>query len=62
MGGRIRGLKITNSMSLSHLPFIGYILLFCNGSINEQVHFQIIDIYCSATGYGSEHGKIFYDP
>ena len=49
-------------MSLSHLPFIGYILLFCNGSINEQVHFQIIDIYCSAIGYGSEHGKIIYDP
>ena len=48
---RIRGIKISASMSLTHLLFVDDVVLFGMGTLEEWMDFEVIlDTFCSASG------------
>ena len=49
--GKIRGIKILASLSLTHLPFVDDTILFRTGTLVECISFEVIlDTFCSASG------------
>ena len=49
--GKIRGIKISVSMYLTHLLFVDDVVLFSMGTLEEWMAFKVIlDTFCSASG------------
>ena len=50
-GGKIRGIKISASLSLTHLLFIDDVVLFGLGTLEEWPYFEVIlETFCSTSG------------
>ena len=49
--GKIKGIKISACLSLTHLLFVDDVILFGFGSVEEWKAFkEILDIFCEASG------------
>ena len=56
--GKIKGIKISHLLSLSHLLFVDDVILFGLGSVEEWVAFKtILDIFCEASGMSINANK-----
>ena len=49
--GKIQGIKISDSLYLTHLLFVDYVILFGNGMVMEWMAFDVLlETFCSASG------------
>ena len=49
--GRIRGIKISANMTLTNLLFVDNVVLFCIGTVDEWMAFDVIlETFCAASG------------
>ena len=49
--GKIRGIKISSQLSLTHLLFVDDVIMFGSGTFEEWVAFKVIlDTFCAASG------------
>ena len=57
--GRIRGIKISPQLSLTHILFVDDVIMFGIGTFEEWMAFKvIIDIFCEASGMQIYLGQI----
>ena len=49
--GKIRGIKISPQLSLTHLLFVDDVIMFATGTFKEWVAFKVIlDTFCATSG------------
>jgi hypothetical protein len=49
--GKLKGIRMVNSIFLTHLLFVDDILLFCDDFRRDALKFKVVlDLYCIATG------------
>ena len=60
--GKIKGIKVTSKLSLTHLLFVDDVILFGLGSYEEWLAFKgILDIFCEASGMSiNVNNLVFY--
>ena len=56
--GRLKGIKMGENISITHLLFVDDVLLFGDGSLRDaQAIHQALYLYCKATGMEVNHQK-----
>ena len=49
--GELQGLRINDTLHLTHLLFVDDVLIFLNGTRQDSVHFDLLlNYFCKATG------------
>ena len=59
--GKIKGIKISSQLSLTHLLFVDDVIMFGTDTFEELVAFKVIlDTFCAASGMCINMDKYFF--